>query len=145
RAHAGAGDAVDRYAQLLEDLQDADVRRAAGAAAGEREADAGSACADGRFGDRELLRGERECAGEKQRGYGEARSAPAAWALAGARRRRDRDRAQGTPARFARQPEGAFMLAASSRAEQGRGGPSPETGGARNAQGDLRCQYQQAL
>src|SRR5690606_40666113 len=119
----------------LEDLQDADVRRAAGAAAGEREADAGSACADGRFGDRELLRGERECAGEKQRGYGEARSAPAAWALAGARRRRDRDRAQGTPARFARQAAGAFKLAAASHADQRRGGPTPATGTASTTQG----------
>ena len=39
-AHAGAGDRVDRDVQLLERLQDTDVREPARAAAGEHEADA---------------------------------------------------------------------------------------------------------
>ena len=38
-AHAGAGDAVDRHAQFLEHFEDADVRRAARAAATQHEAD----------------------------------------------------------------------------------------------------------
>lgn len=40
RPHARARDAVDRHAQVLEDLEHADVRRAARAAAGECERDA---------------------------------------------------------------------------------------------------------
>ena len=40
RAHAGAGDAVHRHAQLLQHLEHADVRDAARAAARQREADA---------------------------------------------------------------------------------------------------------
>ena len=40
-AHAGPGDAVDRHAQLLEHLEDADVRGAARAAAGQDEATLG--------------------------------------------------------------------------------------------------------
>ena len=39
RSHARAGDAVDRHAVLLEHPDDADVRRAAGTAAGQHEAD----------------------------------------------------------------------------------------------------------
>ncbi len=42
RAHAGAGDAVDRHVELLEDLQHADMGAALGAAAGQHQADAGS-------------------------------------------------------------------------------------------------------
>ena len=40
RAHAGADDAIDRNAQFVEHVQDADVRRALRAAAAEHEADA---------------------------------------------------------------------------------------------------------
>ncbi len=40
RAHAGAGDAVDRHVKLLEDLQHADMGAALGAAAGQHQADA---------------------------------------------------------------------------------------------------------
>src|SRR6185436_9104711 len=39
RAHAGAGDAVDRHAQFLQHLEHAQMRGAAGAATGEGEAD----------------------------------------------------------------------------------------------------------
>ena len=40
RAHAGAGDAIDRHAQFFQHLQHADVRAALRATAGEHEADA---------------------------------------------------------------------------------------------------------
>ena len=40
RAHAGAGDAVDRHMQLLEHLEHADMCAALGAAAGQHEPDA---------------------------------------------------------------------------------------------------------
>ncbi len=53
RAHAGAGDAVDRHVHLLEHLQHADVGAALGAAAGQHEADAWA----GRVG----TRGSRAC------------------------------------------------------------------------------------
>ena len=41
-AHAGARDAIDRNLQLLQDLEDPDMRHAAGAAAGEDQADPGA-------------------------------------------------------------------------------------------------------
>ena len=53
RAHAGAGDAVDRHVHLLEHLQHADVGAALGAAAGQHEPDAWA----GRVG----TRGSRAC------------------------------------------------------------------------------------
>ena len=40
RAHAGAGDRIDRHVQLIEHLEHADVRRAARAAAREHQSDA---------------------------------------------------------------------------------------------------------
>ena len=49
RAHAGAGDAVDRYVQFFQHLQHADVRTALGAAAGEHQTDAWPLRAVGRF------------------------------------------------------------------------------------------------
>ena len=75
RAHAGAGDAVDRHAQLLEHLEDADVRGAARAAAGEDEADLGAAGGRDRRGARRGLgvRRLRETGERRRRDEGDRR------------------------------------------------------------------------